>query len=67
MKTISVGKLFEGKPDLLKTLHTILNMPLEVKNVILKDFCNHPQMKPILKKHGLLPMYLYYVLTLSDI
>ncbi len=48
---------------ILKSLHQIMNIPIkEVRNSVLLGFCNHEQLEPILKKHNIKPMFLYYIL-----
>ena len=63
MKTISLNKIFKDDEPLFNSLHQIMNIPYkEVRNPLLKVFCQHEQMKPLLDKHGILPLFLYYFL-----
>ena len=63
MQTVSIQKIFEHHPELFKSLHTIVNIPIiELRNQLIISFCEHEQMKPVLKEHKLEPKYFAYVL-----
>ena len=63
MSSVSIATIFEGEDILLQNLVNFLNIPIpEVRDGLVKAFCNHPQMKPLLDKHDLLPDYFYYML-----
>ena len=67
MITITMGELFEGNDQLLMTLVGFLNIPdVEVRSELIKAFCNHDQMKPVLEKHNILPDFFYYYLITNQ-
>ncbi len=66
MITISISEIFKDDEKLLNTLLGFINIPIpEVRNDLVKAFCNHPQMKSLLDKHNLLPDYFYVMLMMQ--
>ena len=63
MRTISIQNLFKDEPKLVDVLLGFVNIPdIEIRNKLVKSFCHHKQVKPILEQNGLLPDFFYYYL-----
>ena len=63
MNSINIKTLFQGQEKLIDTLYQFCNIPhIPLRNDLLKNFCHHDQVKPILERNGLLPDYFYFVI-----
>ncbi len=64
--SVTISEIFKDDEKLLNTLLGFINIPVpEVRNGLVKAFCNHPQMKPLLDKHNLLPDFFYHMLMMQ--
>lgn len=59
--TMKIETIFKQDPKLIEVLYKFMNVSnKELRNTLLKSFCDHEQVFPHLKKNNIEPKFFYY-------